>query len=93
MIPVWSPEAMRDALRAMQQQLREDALTLKALGAQIKAGFDGLDRGDFVEMDDIDLEGSRRANDPIGRTRQLTHTRSFRLWQAVNCSSLASASA
>jgi antitoxin ParD1/3/4 len=49
-------EAMRDALRALQQRRREDALKLKALRAQIKAGVDALDRGDFVEVDDADLE-------------------------------------
>ena len=49
-------EAVRDALRALQQRRREDALKLKALRAQIKAGFDALDRGDFVEVDDIDLD-------------------------------------
>jgi len=50
-------EAVRDALRALQQRRREDALKLKALRAQIKAGVDALDRGDFVEVDDADLEG------------------------------------
>jgi antitoxin ParD1/3/4 len=48
---------MRDALRALQQRRREDALKLKALRAQIKAGVDALERGDFVEVDDADLEG------------------------------------
>jgi antitoxin ParD1/3/4 len=33
-----------------------DALKLKALRAQIKAGVDALDRGDFVEIDDADLD-------------------------------------
>jgi antitoxin ParD1/3/4 len=50
-------EAMRDALRVLQQRRREDALKLKALRAQIKAGADALDRGDFVEVDDADLDG------------------------------------
>ena len=50
-------EAIRDALRALQQRRREDSLRLKALRAQIKAGVDALDRGDFVEVDDADLEG------------------------------------
>ena len=35
-------EAVRDALRALQQRRREDALKLKALRAQIKAGVDAL---------------------------------------------------
>lgn len=49
-------EAVRDALRALQQRRREDALKLKALRAQIKAGIDALDRGDFVEVDDAELD-------------------------------------
>jgi antitoxin ParD1/3/4 len=50
-------EAVRDALRALQQRRREDALKLKALRVQIKAGVDALDRGDFVEVDDAELDG------------------------------------
>jgi antitoxin ParD1/3/4 len=50
-------EAVRDALRLLQQRRQEDALKLKALRAQIKAGVDALDRGDFVEIDDADLDG------------------------------------
>ena len=49
-------EAVRDALRALQQRRREDALKLKALRVQIKAGVDGLERGEFAEVDDVDLE-------------------------------------
>jgi len=49
-------EAVRDALRALQQRRREDALKLKALRIQIKAGVDALDRGDFVEVDDAELD-------------------------------------
>jgi antitoxin ParD1/3/4 len=50
-------EAVRDALRALQQRRREDALKLKSLRLQIKAGVEALDRGDFVEVDAEDLEG------------------------------------
>ncbi|MET4262015.1 antitoxin ParD1/3/4 [Bradyrhizobium sp. S3.12.5] len=49
-------EAVRDALRVLQQRRREDALKLKALRVQIKAGLDALDRGDFVEVDDAELD-------------------------------------
>lgn len=49
-------EAIRDALRALQQRRREDELKLKSLRAQIKAGVDALDRGEFVEIDDTGLE-------------------------------------
>lgn len=49
-------EAVRDALRALQQRRREDALKLKALRMQIKAGVDELERGDFIEVDAQDLD-------------------------------------
>ena len=49
-------EAVRDALRALQQRRKEDALKLRALRAQIKEGARALERGDFVEVADKDLE-------------------------------------
>ena len=49
-------EAVRDALRALQQRRREDALKLKALRMQIKAGADAFKRGEFTEIDETDLE-------------------------------------
>jgi antitoxin ParD1/3/4 len=49
-------EAIRDALRALQQRRREDALKLKALRMQIKAGVDALERGDFTDVADADLD-------------------------------------
>jgi antitoxin ParD1/3/4 len=50
-------EAVRDALRVLQQRRKEDSLRLKALRAQIRVGVDALDRGDFTEIEDVDLEG------------------------------------
>ena len=50
-------EAIRDALRALQQRRKEDSLKLKILRAQVKAGTDALDRGDFIEVDGADLDG------------------------------------
>jgi antitoxin ParD1/3/4 len=50
-------EAVRDALRVLQQRRREDALKLKALRMRIKAGVEALERGDFIEVDAADLEG------------------------------------
>jgi antitoxin ParD1/3/4 len=50
-------EAIRDALRVLQQKRREDALKLRALRAQIKAGLEALERGDFSEVADEDLDG------------------------------------
>jgi antitoxin ParD1/3/4 len=49
-------ETVRDALRALQQRRREDALKLKVLRMQVKAGADELERGDFIEVDAQDLE-------------------------------------
>jgi antitoxin ParD1/3/4 len=50
-------EAVRDALRVLQQRRREDDLKLKALRAQIRTGIDALKRGEFVEIDEADLKG------------------------------------
>ena len=49
-------EAVRDALRVLQQRRQEDALKLKALRMQIKAGVDALERGDFTEVDEAELD-------------------------------------
>jgi antitoxin ParD1/3/4 len=49
-------EAVRDALRALQQRRREDTLKLEALRAQIQAGADALERGDFIEIEDSGFE-------------------------------------
>jgi antitoxin ParD1/3/4 len=61
-------EAIRDALRVLQQRRREDSLKLKALRARIKAGTDVLERGDFAEVDDADLEGYlERLTTPVAK--------------------------
>ena len=49
-------EAVRDALRALQQRRREDGLKLKALRAQISAGVQALKRGEFAEVAEGDLD-------------------------------------
>ena len=49
-------EAVRDALRVLQQRRREDALKLKALRMQIKTGVDALEKGDFDEIADANLD-------------------------------------
>ncbi|HVH74727.1 MAG TPA: type II toxin-antitoxin system ParD family antitoxin [Stellaceae bacterium] len=49
-------EAVRDALRTLQQRRREDALKLEALRQQIDAGVGPIDRGEFSEIDDTGLE-------------------------------------
>jgi antitoxin ParD1/3/4 len=48
-------EAVRHALRALQQRRREDAVKLEALRLQIDAGIDALERG-FTEVDDAELD-------------------------------------
>jgi antitoxin ParD1/3/4 len=50
-------EALRDALRALEQRRREDELKLKALRMQIKAGIDAIKEGDFVEVEEGRLDG------------------------------------
>jgi antitoxin ParD1/3/4 len=49
-------EAVRDALRALQQRRREDILKLEALRRQIDAGVDALERGEFTEVTDAELD-------------------------------------
>ena len=49
-------EAVRDALRVLQQRRRENELKLEALRAQLQAGIDALDQGDYVELDDSEIE-------------------------------------
>jgi len=49
-------EALRDAIRALQQRRAEDALRLEQLRLNVKAGIAALDRGDYTEVDDADLD-------------------------------------
>ena len=49
-------ETVRDALRVLQQKRHEDALKLKVLRARLRAGIDALDRGDYIELTDSELE-------------------------------------
>ncbi len=49
-------EAIRDAIRALQQRRREDVLKLEVLRAQIKAGVDALDRGEYLELNGSELD-------------------------------------
>jgi antitoxin ParD1/3/4 len=54
-------EAIRDAIRALQQRRREDALELELLRAQLHAGVASLERGDFIELDEAELASFLRA--------------------------------
>ena len=49
-------EAIRDAIRALQRRRAEDALKLERLRLLIKQGVDAIDRGDYTEVDDGDLD-------------------------------------
>ena len=51
-------ETVRDALRGLQQRWQEDELKLTILRKQIKAGITALDRGDFTEVEDADLDST-----------------------------------
>jgi len=51
-------EAIRDALRGLQQRWKEDEMKLTLLRRQIKAGIDALDQGAFTEVDDTDLDST-----------------------------------
>jgi len=62
-------EAVRDAVRSLQQRRRVDALKLKALRAAIKEGLDSIDRGDFVEIDASEI-GDYLRSLPVGRRQR-----------------------
>ncbi len=65
-------EAVRDALRALQQRRREDSLRLAALRAELAAGIGDLDKGDFVEVEAADLERYLARLTPRRRARKRT---------------------
>jgi antitoxin ParD1/3/4 len=50
-------EAMRDAIRALQQRRAEEALKLDKLRLSIKHGSAALERGEFTEVEDESLDG------------------------------------
>jgi len=51
-------EAMRDAIRALQQRRAEEALKLDRLRLSISQGVAALDRGDYTEVEDEDLDAT-----------------------------------
>ena len=51
-------EAVRDAVRGLQQRLQEDELKVELLRTHIKAGLDALEGGAFTEIDDADLDAT-----------------------------------
>jgi antitoxin ParD1/3/4 len=49
-------EALRDAIRALQQRRAEEALKLEKLRLAIQQGVAALDRGEYTEVEDEDLD-------------------------------------
>lgn len=49
-------EAMRDAIRALQQRRAAETLKLEKLRLSIKAGVAALERGDYTEVVDEELD-------------------------------------
>ncbi|MBZ0228580.1 MAG: type II toxin-antitoxin system ParD family antitoxin [Bauldia sp.] len=49
-------EAMRDAIRALQQRRALDALKLDRLRLSVQTGVAALERGDYSDIDDADLD-------------------------------------
>jgi antitoxin ParD1/3/4 len=49
-------EAVRDAIRALQQRRAEDALKLERLRLLVKKGIDDIERGDHVDLEDEELD-------------------------------------
>jgi antitoxin ParD1/3/4 len=49
-------EAVRDAIRTLQQRRAEDALKLERLRLAVQQGVDALDRGEYTEVGDDELD-------------------------------------
>ncbi len=49
-------EVLRDALRALQQRRAEEALKLERLRVAIQQGVAALERGEYTEVEDEDLD-------------------------------------
>jgi antitoxin ParD1/3/4 len=51
-------EAIRDAVRGLQQRLQADELKLELPRAQVRAGLNALEHGAFTEVDDAALDAT-----------------------------------
>jgi len=49
-------EAMRDAIRALQQRRAQEALELERLRVSVQQGVAALERGDYTEIEGEDLD-------------------------------------
>jgi len=47
---------VRNTQRVLQRKRREDALKVRALRLHIRAGAEDIARGNFIDVDDADLE-------------------------------------
>lgn len=65
-------EAIRDALRALEQRREEDALRLEVLRHQVELGVEALAAGRFVELEGDSLEAGllTMADQPVRRSRR-----------------------
>jgi antitoxin ParD1/3/4 len=63
-------EALRDALRALEQRRCEDELKLKALRMQIKAGIDAIKRGEYAEIEESQLDDYLEGLKPVPKKRK-----------------------
>ena len=50
-------EAVRDALRALQQRRKQDELKLDLLRAQVELGIAALEHGDATDLDEREVQG------------------------------------
>ena len=49
-------EVICDALRVLQRQRQDEATRLNALRTQVRAGAEALERGEFAEVEEADLD-------------------------------------
>ncbi len=49
-------EAVRDAIRGLQQRRALESLRLERMRLSVQAGVAALERGEYTEVDDSDLE-------------------------------------
>ena len=61
-------DAIGEAVRGLQQRLQPEALELDLLRTRIRAGIDALERGEYEELGEADLDAALdRIADPDTR--------------------------
>lgn len=71
-------EAIRDAMRMLQQKLRRDTVELRALGVQLTtADLDALVRSDFTRRAGVDVKKYMKGLTSAQRQRVFTRLRAF----------------